>query len=68
MTSYRTVGKKENTIVLHEKANDVALWFLGKQLGSYWVIKSDDQGDRLIDMTKSTSSDIRDITQYLLDA
>lgn len=54
MTTYRIVNKETNKVTVQNQASSVAAWFLARQLGNYFIIKSDEGGDRLFEMsTKS---------------
>ena len=47
-TIYRLLNKSDNVFRQYRNPEDVAIFFLGRRVGNYIVIKSDQRGDRLV--------------------
>ena len=63
-TIYRLIPKQDNKIRQYRDAYSLACAFLGRRISAYIVVKSDDKGDRIVDLTDL--ADIKDIEQALL--
>lgn len=57
-TIYRVINRSDNKIKQYRNPHDVAVFFLGRLLRNYMVIKSDDQGDRLFVLDSGDFNDI----------
>lgn len=67
-TKYRVINKSDNLIKSFIKAHDVAIFFLGRRVLNYMVIKSDECGDRLVQFDKLDNFEISAIEKQLEDA
>lgn len=47
-TIYRVINKSDNKIWQSRDANGVAIWFLGRRVDNFIVVKSDEHGDRVV--------------------
>jgi hypothetical protein len=66
MTIFRIITIDNNKIVEKLSAFEVAAFFLGRRISAYIVIKSDDTGHQIIDVS-SANGNVFDI-QRLLEA
>lgn len=64
ITIYRLISKKQDNIIKKFlKSYDLANYMLGRRVGEYIVIKSDNNGDRVVEFT---DYDVNTM-QYTLD-
>lgn len=49
-TVYRLIARDNNTVTQYRDPNNITNFLLGRRLGAYIIIKSDDLGDRVIPM------------------
>jgi len=61
-TVYRVINKSSNLVSHFRQASDVATHMWGRRLTNHIVIKSDDNGDRLLALT---ATDLRVLEQEL---
>jgi len=47
-TIYRVIARDDNKVQQFRTAYDVSIFLLGRRITAYLIIKSDNQGDRLI--------------------
>jgi hypothetical protein len=47
-TIYRVINKSDDKIWQTRDANKVAIWFLGRRVDNFIVVKSDEEGDRVV--------------------
>ena len=64
-TKYRVINKSDNLIKSFTKAHDVAIFFLGRRVLNYMVIKSDENGDRLVQFDTLDNFEINAIEKQL---
>ena len=53
MTTYRILDRDTGDTFQFQKASSLAAFFLGRRLGEYIVIKSDEKGDRVVNLDAS---------------
>lgn len=47
-TLYRVIERDTNEIIEFEDPYDISIYFLGRVVSDYIVVKSDDNGDRVV--------------------
>ncbi len=57
-TKFRLINKSDNVVKSFTKTHDVSIHLLGRRISNYIVIKSDDYGDRVINLTSSIIAEI----------
>lgn len=66
MATFRIINKETHQVWVKNSPPWTAVWFLGRRVSDYFIIKSDEQGDRLF---VSTTPDFcrADVLQNELD-
>lgn len=64
MSIFRIINKNDNKIIQKRKASEVSIYFLGRRISAYMVIKSDETGDRLVNLDPA-KGDVSVIEQIL---
>lgn len=64
MSIFRIINKNDNKIIQKRKASEVSIYFLGRRISAYMVIKSDETGDRLVNLDPA-QGDVSVIEQIL---
>ena len=49
-TIYRVIARDDNKVVQYRDPYNASIFLMGKRVGAYIVIKSDDLGDRVVVM------------------
>lgn len=57
---YRIINKSDNKVVQFRDPSSLAAHMLGKRISNYLVIKSDEQGDRLVVFTSAYVHEIEE--------
>ena len=52
ITTFRVINKVNNVVREFEEASKVAIYFLGRQVSDYIVVKSDYRGDRVVSFSE----------------
>ena len=51
---YRLINKSDNKITQYRKEDEIFIYLLGRRISNYILIKSDDSGDRVINIKLPT--------------
>jgi hypothetical protein len=58
-TIYRVINKSNNKIRHSRDANKVACWFLGRRVNNFIVVKSDEEGDRVVKFSEFDADSLK---------